>query len=134
MIGLDTGFFLALLQDNQEAVEAWKAGLDDRVELVVSAISLFEIERLGLKGAIREAQALVEAIDAATLVVWPSREILGRAARLSHGNKIPAIDSIILASLLCQGATTIYTTDRHMEAYQASGVRIVNLGKGLGKN
>jgi len=45
MIGLDTGFFVELMNGNEEAVKLWKACLDDEVELVVSSLTLFEIAR-----------------------------------------------------------------------------------------
>lgn len=49
MIGLDTGFFIELMNGEEEAANLWKSRLDDEVELVVSSLTLFEIERLGLK-------------------------------------------------------------------------------------
>ncbi len=48
MIGLDSGFFLELVNGNDEAIRLWESCLDDRVDFAVSALSLFEIERLGL--------------------------------------------------------------------------------------
>lgn len=63
MIGLDTGFFLELLGGSQRAEELWKAGLNDDVDLAVCCLTLFEIERLGLKGAIQGAAVILESIN-----------------------------------------------------------------------
>ena len=54
MIGLDTGFFVELMNGNQEAMRLWKACLDDEEEIAVSCMSLFEIEQLGLKGILKD--------------------------------------------------------------------------------
>ena len=127
MIGLDTGFFIELMNGNEEAVNLWKSCLDDEVELVVSSLSLFEIERLGLKGKLQDSEAILDAIDSVTLVVWLERDMLSLAARFSHGLGIPAVDSLILACLVSNECTEIYTTDSHLEAYQSNNVRVRNL-------
>lgn len=127
MIGLDTGFFIELMNGNEEAVNLWRACLDDDVELVVSSLSLFEIERLGLKGKLHHCEAILDAIESVTLVVWLARDILTLAARFSDGPGIPAMDSLILACLVSNDCTDIYTTDAHLEAYQSNNVRVRNL-------
>jgi predicted nucleic acid-binding protein len=129
MIGLDTGFFLELVSGNEQAVSLWQSCLDDKVELVVSCLTLFEIERLGLKGKLGGIDTILDAIHGVTLVVWPDREILGRSARLSHGLGIPALDSLILASLTSRDVSEIYTTDSDLEAYQSSKTMVKNLRK-----
>jgi predicted nucleic acid-binding protein len=127
MIGLDTGFFIELMNANEEAVSLWKSSLDDEVELVVSSLTLFEIERLGLKGKLEDSQVILDAIDSVTMVVWLERDMLRLAARFSHGLGIPAMDSLILACLVSNDCTEIYTTDAHLEAYQSNKVRVRNL-------
>jgi len=129
MIGLDTGFFIELMNGNQQAVNLWKSCLDDEVDLAVSALSLFEIERLGFKGKLKEADTVLDAIHGVTSVVWLDQEILSQAARLSHGLGIPAVDSLILASLVCSGCYEVYTTDSHLQMYENNKVSITNLGK-----
>jgi predicted nucleic acid-binding protein len=129
MTGLDTGFFIELMSGNEEAISLWKSCLDDEVEFTVSALSLFEIERLGLKGKLKESDAVLEAINGVTSVVWLDGEILSRAAGLSHGLGIPAMDSLILASLIANGCAEIYTTDGHLQAYQSNKVKVRNLCK-----
>lgn len=129
MIGLDTGFFIELMNGNEEAINLWKSGLDDEVEFAVSALSLFEIERLGLKGKLKKSDAVLDAINGVTSVVWLDSEILSHAAGLSHGLGIPAMDSLILTSLITNGCTEIYTTDSHLQAYQSKKVTVRNLRK-----
>ena len=129
MIGLDTGFFLELVNGNEQAVTLWRSCLDDKVELVVSCLTLFEIERLGLKGKLRGTDTILDAIHGVTLVVWLNREILSRAARLSHGLGIHAVDSLILVSLTYREVSEIYTTDSDLEKYQSNDIMIRNLRK-----
>jgi predicted nucleic acid-binding protein len=127
MIGLDTGFFLELLKGHQVAVTIWTAGLSDEADLIVSCLSLFEIERLGLKGAIQGGQVILESVSDMCRVVWLNQDVLSQGARFSHGLGIPAMDSLILASLVLTGCTEIYTTDSHIEAYRSSTVTVRNL-------
>ena len=129
MIGLDTGFFLELSSGNDEAIRLWKSCLDDEVDFAVSAMSLFEVERLGLKGKLKNVEAVLDAINDVTSVVWLDQEILSNAARLSHGLGIPAVDSLILASLVSIDCSEIYTTDSHLEAYPNNGITVRNLRK-----
>ena len=129
MIGLDTGFFLELVNGNDEATSLWKSCLDDEVDFAVSALSLFEVERLGLKGKLKNVETVLNAINDVTSVVWLDQEILSKAARLSHGLGIPAVDSLILASLVSVDCSEIYTTDTHLEAYHNTKVTVRNLRK-----
>jgi predicted nucleic acid-binding protein len=129
MIGLDTGFFLELLNGNSEVVRLWESCMDDQVDFAVSALSLFEVERLGLKGKLKNVEAVLNAINDVTTVVWLDQEILSKAARLSRGLGIPDVDSLILASLVSVDCSEIYTTDSHFEAYH-NKVTVRNLRQG----
>jgi len=129
MTGLDTGFFIELMNGNEDAISLWKAGMNDETELVVSSLTLFEIERLGFKGKLQQTDVVLEAIHAVTFVVWLDREILSSAARLSHGLGIPSVDSLILASLLSKDVSEIYTTDAHLQAYHSHKIVVKNLRK-----
>ena len=130
MTGLDTGFFVELLKGNDQAVEKWKTIVDGETDAVVCSLTIYELKRLSLKGglAIAAVQLTIEAIMAVCQVVWLDNcEVLDAAARLSHGNDIPAIDALILASLLQAGAYTIFSTDRHLQNFKKKGVSVVNL-------
>ena len=53
-IGCDTGYFVELLKGNDEAMKVWKRLIEDAAEVaLVSSLTLFELERLALKGKIR---------------------------------------------------------------------------------
>lgn len=130
MAGLDTGFFVELLKGNDQAVEKWKNIIDGETDAAVCSLTVYELKRLSLKGGLSVAagQLTIEAILAACQVVWINDcEVLYAAARLSHGNDIPAVDAIILASLLQAGAHTIYSTDRHLLSFKKKGINIINL-------
>jgi len=130
MTGLDTGFFVELLKGNDQAVEKWKNIVDGETDAVVCSLTIYELKRLSLKGglAIAAVQLTIKAIMAVCQVVWiDDCELLDAAARLSHGNDIPAVDAIILASLLQAGVRTIYSTDRHLLSFIKKGVGIINL-------
>jgi predicted nucleic acid-binding protein len=131
MIGLDTGFFVLLASGHAEAVHVWGQLIEGDEEACVSCITLLELERLGLKGALPEYAVLCEGIRAVCKLVWiDSADLISSAAKLSHGLGIPVADALILAGLISEGAKTIYTTDKHMQAYRKKAVRIVNLKQG----
>lgn len=130
MIGFDTGFFVELLQNNNKAIGVWEKLIKDEDDGIVSCLSLFELERLGLKGAIGEAGILLESIPAVCRVMWLDSDSLSLAARLSHGLGIPSMDSLILAGLVSGNARAIYTTDSHLERYSRKGIRIINIKSG----
>tara|TARA_Y100000031_G_C8209819_1_gene380363 strand:- start:837 stop:1115 length:279 start_codon:yes stop_codon:yes gene_type:complete len=87
MIGLDTGFFIKLLEGDEKAISIWNLLIDDREEGVISCISLFELERLSLKGKIdkKGVDILIEAIASICLIAWlDNTQIMSAGARLSH--------------------------------------------------
>jgi hypothetical protein len=128
MIGLDTGFFVEFLRANPHAVSVWKLLIENEEEAVVSCLTFFELERLGLKKGIEGAGTLLEAIPAVCTVFWIQEpDTLIRAAALSYGLGIPAVDSLILTGFLASMVETVYTTDRHLEAYKKKGINIINL-------
>ena len=128
LIGIDTGFFFALQYGNEKAIEVWKSG-----HLAVSVLVIYELQKHLLKRESRKWKELIREIKRATLVVPLVEEIAERAAHISHGTGIPAMDALILASLLHVGCKTIYTTDRHFEMYSKKGIKIVNLRRAGGK-
>ena len=127
IIGFDTGFFVELLRGNLEVLKVWKELIEQETEAIVSCLSLFELERLGLKGAIEKADVLVESISQVCKIMWLTPNNLSMAAKLSHGLGIPSIDSLILSGLLSGDAKIIYTTDSHIERYKKKGMTIKNI-------
>ncbi len=128
LIGIDTGFFFALQYGNEKAVEVWKNS-----HLAVSVLVLYELQKQLLKRESKKWKWLVEEIKKATLVVKIVEDIAQKAAHISHGTGIPALDALILASLLHVGCKTIYTTDKHLEMYAKKGIKIVNLRRTSGE-
>lgn len=129
MIGLDTGFFIRVLENNNDAVQTWR-GIIEGEESCVSSLSVFELSRLSLRGIIdgETTELLIEAILSMCQVVWlDEKGILLTGARLSHDLNIPAIDALILAGFIMLNAETIYTTDSHLERFKKKGVKVFKL-------
>jgi predicted nucleic acid-binding protein len=127
VIGLDTGFFVELVRNHSMAVRIWE-GVIEGDESVVSCLTLYELKRLSLKGAIEPhaADTILEAIRAICKVVWlDETEILTTAATISQTYAIHAIDSLILAGFATLNVKTIYTTDSHIEKYKKKGIHII---------
>jgi predicted nucleic acid-binding protein len=128
MIGLDTGFFVKLLMGDRRATEIFE-GIED-ADLCMSCLTLFELKRLSLKGALEEdaVSTLIDNVMSLCHISWLDNvEIHNLAASLSHGLGIPAVDSLILAGFITNGSETIYTTDSHMAKYVKKGVRVIKL-------
>jgi predicted nucleic acid-binding protein len=129
MIGLDTGFFFKLLKGNHQATKIFRE-LGDDTDLCVSCLTIVELKRLSLKGALEQGTVnkLIDIIIALAHISWLDNiEIHEVAAGLSHGLGIPAVDSLILAGFVSNGSEIIYTTDSHMEKYVKKGVQIIKL-------
>lgn len=119
-IGLDTGFLVRLLQGDPTATQVWARVTSGQASAVLSCISLYELERLGLRGAVpqRAAETLVEELPHLCAVVWiQDAALLRRAARVAHGNGLAMADALILTCLLEAGVEEVYTTDRDLGAY-----------------
>ncbi len=123
VLGFDTGFFVRLLQADARAVAAWADVRAGHAVGAASCITLFELDRLGLRGQVERAPAegLVAALPVTCRVVWLGPEDgaarIHRAVRLGQGNGLAMADAIILTSLLDAGATTVYTSDPDFERY-----------------
>lgn len=133
MIGLDTGFFVALLKGKSKAVEVWEMLVDGKDNAIVSCITILELERLARLGTIKRVKILVDAIMAVCRVGWLDNvRVLSIGARLGNDLGIPVVDALVLASFVDAKCKVIYTTDAHIELYgkKAKGVSIINLMRG----
>ena len=126
VFGFDTGFFRRLYDGDARARTAWTDVRSGEAMGVVSCISLFELHRLGLRGALPRdvAAGFAEAIPAVCGVVWldesDGADRLDRAARRAHGLGLAMADAIILTSLLDAGAETIYTTNSDFQKHDGA--------------
>jgi predicted nucleic acid-binding protein len=128
--GRDTGFFVLHNRRHPLAQTVWSAiGSGERLA-VVSAISLYEIQRLGLKGVITPiyAKQCLESISQACDVVWIDRlELLKKSAQIRHGWGLSLSDNIVLSAFLARGRREIYTTDTVLETYRRKSAQVINL-------
>jgi len=132
MIGLDTGFFIKLLQGNETAVEVWEQIVLKKEEATVSCLTFYELERLALKAMIdKEAvQVVKDAIQENCEVLWvDDPEIIAQASRLSHGLGLPALSALILGGFLVKDIKKVYTTDKSFQAYRKKKFEAINLNR-----
>jgi predicted nucleic acid-binding protein len=128
--GLDTGVFVRLAAEDPVAVGLWDEAAAGKREGVVSALTLLEIDRLGLRGALSSsfASEALRTIPEVCEVVWiGSPELLRTAAKLGQGHALSLVDSLILASLLARDCSEIYTTDSDLARYRRKGLQVVRL-------
>jgi predicted nucleic acid-binding protein len=120
--GLDTGFFIALDARQEDARSVWRQIVADEHAGVISCLSLYELQKQGLKGVLHRevAEGFVEELPHVCETVWLSEStLLNRSARLSHGTGLAMANAIILASVLDADADVLYTTDSDFEVYTA---------------
>ncbi|RME01866.1 MAG: type II toxin-antitoxin system VapC family toxin [Calditrichaeota bacterium] len=132
MIGLDTGFFIRLLQGNDLAKEVWESVIHKKEEAVVSCLTLYELERLGLKAMIEKeaTQVVIEAIKENCKLIWvDDHEVILQGSRLSHGLGLPALSALILAGFLVNNIKRVYTTDKNMLGYRKKGFEAIILNR-----
>ena len=75
-IGFDSGFFIELLRGHPTAIDVWKKLEQPHVSGVIQCLTLFELERFHLKGALKEWSRLNQTLNAACWVVWLKSEII----------------------------------------------------------
>jgi predicted nucleic acid-binding protein len=128
--GFDTGVFVLMAGNDPEAVRLWDEAASGDREVLVSALSLFELYRLGLRGALpREfAEAVLVNVPQVCRVLWiEDLEHIRSGAALSQGLGLSLADSLILSSLVERECLEIYTTDSDLKRYQRKGVEIILL-------
>ena len=132
MIGLDTGFFIKLLQGNETAEEIWDKVIRKKEEATVSCLTLYELERLGLKAMIdkKATQIVIDAIKENCELMWvDNQEVIAQGARLSHGLGLPPVSALILAGFILRDIKRVYTTDKNLQGYRKKGFEAVILNR-----
>jgi len=121
MIGVDTGFFFALREGDPFALK-----ILEEEDIAASVLTLFELKRLSFRKGIPWPELggwLARSVTTLDLTA----ETADQAATISHGTGMPAIDALILASLIAAGCRTIYTHDEHFERFTRPGIAVIRL-------
>ncbi len=126
VIGLDTGFFVKVLEENEQAVDVWDKVVKGEIGAITSSLVLFELKRLFHKlGRIPEWNDVREAIILNCEVVPVDVGVAEEGASISHGTGLPAVDALIYTSI--RRADKFYTTDGSFEVLKRKKPRIIFL-------
>ncbi|GAB6064927.1 type II toxin-antitoxin system VapC family toxin [Aquifex pyrophilus] len=110
LVGLDTGFFIKLLEGNEEVAEVWEKITEGQLKAKTSALVLFELKRILLKlGKSEVWEDIKEAIALNCEIVSVDLDVVERGASVSYGTGLPAFDAIIYTSV--SDVDVFYTTD-----------------------
>ena len=121
MTGVDTGFFFALREGDPLALKVFETE-----DVAISVLTRFELKRLALRKGIPWPE-FGELLARSVAVLDLTDDAADQAASLSFGTGMPAIDALILASLLAAGCRTIYTRDEHFLRFSRQGITIIRL-------
>jgi predicted nucleic acid-binding protein len=125
--GFDTGYFVKYVtgeldQKHRRALQAvaLQAVAEGGSTGLSSAIVIYELKKLGLRGVLSKEDAdwLARTVgDACEVDRHLPDDVLDEAARLSHGNGLSMADSMVLMTALRHDAGRIYTSDSDLMAY-----------------
>ncbi len=121
MIGVDTGFFFSLREGDPLALRIF-----EEEDIAVSVLTRFELRRLSLRRAMPWAEFRLLLTRSAEILDITG-EIADEAAAISHGTGMPALDALVLASLVAAGCRTIYTRDEHFLRLVRKDLEIIRL-------
>lgn len=121
-VGVDTGFFFALKEQNPDAVKVWNEN-----EIVTSVIVLYEMQKKLLRGNFPKWPKIIDDMKKSMLLVPLTTEVALKAGHIAHSTGMPGLDSLILASLIEAECTEIYSSDPHFSLYKKKGIKIINI-------
>jgi len=121
MIGVDTGFFFALREGDPTALKVF-----EEEDIAASVLTRFELRRRSFRKNIPWSDFAVH-FTRSVMILELTAEAADQAAAISHGTGLPAIDALILASLVAAGCRTIYTRDEHFLRLVRQDVEIIRL-------
>lgn len=129
MIGFDSGIFIGLFENNLKMKELWTLSSKNKKDKIVSCLSLYEIQKVLLRKRNKKEiiKKYLEVIQENVKIIWLDEEILNHAINLSLLYNLPAMDSLILSSLVKSGANVIYTTDSDFEKFKHKRIKIRNI-------
>lgn len=129
--GFDTGVFVLHAGKDPAATRLWLEAAAGEREGVVSGITLFELDRLALRGTlpVEYAEAALLHIPTVCSVVWPQGlERIRSAARLGHGLGLSLADTFVLSAFVETECREAYTTDGDLLRWQGRGLQVHRLG------
>lgn len=121
--GVDTSFFFALQKQYPDALDLWR-----NEAIVTSSIAVYELHKKFLTGEFKNRQILYQ-IDEMVEVIAVNSAIARKAAAINHTFGVPALDSLILSSLVVAGCRKIYSADPHFEKFKEKNIKIIKLKK-----
>ena len=127
MVGVDTGFFVALMKGESKPIAFWSSLVDSDTLPVVSMLTLGELLYISFRiGQPDKGKELVDSIDKSARLISVDQPIVEKAASLKAGRGIPYIDSIILSTFMLTGCRSIHTTDRsHFAKIKNKGISFI---------
>ena len=127
MVGLDTGYFVGMIQGEEDIIKHWEDLKARDVIPFVSVLTLGELLYLTIRvGKPEHGRKMVEGIVKTSSIVDVNMQIVERAAVLKGGRGIPYIDSLIIASFLENNCKEIHTKDRrHFGEVKNKGLKVV---------
>ncbi len=129
-IGVDTGFFLALVEDEPTAKIYWDEIVAEQSDLVLSVLTVHELlvyfYKRGKADLVREWLTLIRALD--NVQILPvTEDIAQRAAGYRHGLGIPTVDSLIVATLIIANCELVLSRDQDFERAARQGLITLQL-------
>ncbi len=113
--GLDSGFFIALYQGNEEAVIRWERFQEeDLVACILSGYEFFKV-LMSQGEPMQELEEFWHTMEEAIEILPVDRKSIREAAKIQRTFDLGALDSLILAVLLNGGCGEILTTDSNWE-------------------
>ncbi|OPY60028.1 MAG: tRNA(fMet)-specific endonuclease VapC [Syntrophorhabdaceae bacterium PtaU1.Bin034] len=127
MVGLDTGYFVGIIQGEKNIIDHWKTLRENEIMPYVSVLTLGEILYLTIRvGKPDQGRKMIEGIEKTSVIIDVDKKIVERAASLKGGSGIPYVDSIVIASFLENGCKELHTKDRnHFQRIKRKGLNIV---------
>lgn len=127
MVGLDTGYFLGLIQGEQNIVKHWEGLKAQEIAPYVSVLTFGELLYISIRaGAPEQGRKMVKGIEKVSNIVNVDEPIIEKAAGLKAGRGIPYIDAIIISSFLEKGCREIHTKDRgHFKEVKNKGLKVI---------
>lgn len=127
MVGVDTGFFIALMRGNEQARTLLHDLRREKLRAIVSVLCLGELLYiLYREGRGNESAKIIRGIAGTMRIVNLDLEIVEEGAKIKDAKKIPYVYSLIGATAIVNGCKKLYTADtQHMTVLKDYGIDVV---------